>query len=190
MNKMTKGALATGLGVALLLGGGGTLAVWNDAATAQAGTIAAGNLDVEAKGGKWFVDGVELTTEQWAAYKIVPGQKLTYQQDLAVDLKGDKMQAELKVDGFQSLLQGDLAKNMTVDRFDVKFASETAARDLKTSYRTGTADPLVPTDSGAATVTVEVTFPSTVTGQNGAAKSLDLSAVKFQLEQIAPTATN
>ncbi|GAA3326839.1 MULTISPECIES: alternate-type signal peptide domain-containing protein [Paeniglutamicibacter] len=48
MNKMTKGALATGLDVALLLGGGGTLAVWNKSVAEPAGTITSGDLELTA----------------------------------------------------------------------------------------------------------------------------------------------
>ena len=54
MNKKTKGILAGVAGGALLLGAGGTFALWSDQATIPGGNITAGQLDVNAKELQWF----------------------------------------------------------------------------------------------------------------------------------------
>ena len=46
MNKLTKAAIAGGVGIALLLGGAGTLATWNTSTNISGGTIVAGSLTI------------------------------------------------------------------------------------------------------------------------------------------------
>ena len=51
---LIKGTAAIAVGAALLLGGGGTLAAWNDSVSAAPGTITAGTLDVaKTAAGVW-----------------------------------------------------------------------------------------------------------------------------------------
>ena len=52
MNKKTTGILAGTAGAALLIGGG-TFALWNDAANVGGGTITTGNLDIQEIEGGW-----------------------------------------------------------------------------------------------------------------------------------------
>ena len=94
---LIKGSAAIALGAALLLGGGGTLANWNAEATTTPGTIVAGDLNVQDRSGVWTDragDTIDITT-----YKVVPGDKLTYTQDLTVTLKGNKMAANVATTG-------------------------------------------------------------------------------------------
>lgn len=97
MNKVTKGALATAAGVALLLGGGGTLAVWNESVNTSAGTITAGELGLEAAEGEWTsnLSGVV----DISSHKVVPGEVLTFTQNLTVTLVGAGIKANLNVVG-------------------------------------------------------------------------------------------
>lgn len=94
MNKMTKGALSIGVGAALLLGGGGTLAVWNAEATVAPGTIAAGDLNITAGAGTWT--NAAGKTIDINNYKVVPGDVLTFTQALDMTLVGDQMKAKLE----------------------------------------------------------------------------------------------
>ncbi|REE03715.1 alternate-type signal peptide domain-containing protein [Citricoccus muralis] len=98
MKKMTKGAIVTGLGVALLLGGGGTLAVWNADATSQPGSIVAGDLDLAAGEGQWR-SNLSGSIQDISAYRVIPGETLTYSQDLDITLLGDEIKATLATDG-------------------------------------------------------------------------------------------
>ena len=50
---LIKGTAAIAVGAALLLGGGGTLASWNAAASGTPGTVIAGDLNVAAATGVW-----------------------------------------------------------------------------------------------------------------------------------------
>ena len=54
MNKLTKGAIATAAGIALLMGGAGTFALWNDSVGVNGGTVQTGTLDIDTTGtGTW-----------------------------------------------------------------------------------------------------------------------------------------
>ncbi len=55
MKKTVKASIAVGAGVILLLGGGGTLALWNDSTSLTGNTIQAGKLNVTGGGaGSWY----------------------------------------------------------------------------------------------------------------------------------------
>jgi len=54
MNKKTKGIVAGAAGAALLLGAGGTFALWSDAEHVPGGTITAGTLDIKATETQWY----------------------------------------------------------------------------------------------------------------------------------------
>jgi len=55
MNRNAKGAIAVGAATLLLLGGGGTFALWNNSATVSAGTVESGHLTIDTS----------ATTDQW-----------------------------------------------------------------------------------------------------------------------------
>ena len=172
MNKMAKGALATGVGVALLLGGGGTLAVWNQSTVANAGTIIAGDLALE-KGTATWTNAAGATVDP-ASYKVVPGDVLTYTQDLDVTLVGDLMEAKLTLDGAVNNFA-----NATVS--DVVL--ETAAGvELDAAS-------IVPSDLAAGkTVTATTTFAFNVdtVNRDDIQNTADFTALRYTLDQVAP----
>ncbi|MFP5368745.1 MAG: alternate-type signal peptide domain-containing protein, partial [Actinomycetes bacterium] len=90
------------MGAALLLGGGGTLAAWNDQATAAPGSIITGDLNVEATKGAWTNSaGTDVTADlKSGAYTVVPGDQLTFTQEMDVTLKGNNMAATLSAKDF------------------------------------------------------------------------------------------
>ncbi len=97
MNKLVKGAIATGAGVILLVGGGGTLATWNQGQSASMGQVVSGDLNLEVNTatdkGHWTnASGITINA---ATYKAVPGDVLTYTQDLKMTLAGDRMRGRL-----------------------------------------------------------------------------------------------
>ncbi|MEO8093358.1 MAG: alternate-type signal peptide domain-containing protein [Pseudolysinimonas sp.] len=106
MNKLTKGAIAGAAGIILLMGGAGSLAYWNDSATAGPATgttITAGTLTISAvDAGVWkkqFFNAVPtqvgsdvaVTNAGLAAVRIVPGNKLTYTQTFNLNATGDDL---------------------------------------------------------------------------------------------------
>lgn len=171
MNKMTKGTLATGVGIALLLGGGGTLAVWNTAAEATGGSITNGNLALSAGAGAWT--NAKGTTITLGKYKAVPGDVLTFSQPVTVALDGDLMKANLTVTD--------------------KLASSASYLSVGPTTLTGatgavTNEALTKDSSGAYTAKVSVTFKTETDGTTGTTAVNDLGKIGFKLEQLAPGA--
>ncbi|MFZ3454184.1 alternate-type signal peptide domain-containing protein [Arthrobacter sp. 7Tela_A1] len=167
---MAKGALATGVGVALMLGGGGTLAIWNDTETAFAGNIAAGNLDISAANGVWMkADGTVI--KDFAAYRIVPGETLRFEQALDITLEGEELKATLAptfaglTDGFA----GQLDYTYSIVQNNKKIAPNQI---------------LTEANDGAATATASVTFKKSAVGGKEAVQ--DLSKISYKLQQVAP----
>lgn len=93
-----KGALAAGLGVALLVCGGWTLAVWNTAVQTQGSTIASGDLKLTAgEGTRKNASGTIIS--KIAEYKVVPGDNLTFSQTVGVVLYESLLPAKFSVTG-------------------------------------------------------------------------------------------
>lgn len=174
MKKMTKGAIVTGLGVALLLGGGGTLAVWNDTAVSQAGTIAAGDLALKAKDGVW-TDAADQTINI-ATYKVVPGDKLTYTQKVTPTLDGDKLNAKLTVTGDAAILAHN-SQEITVSKPTLKNVNGTVQPDTV----------LTKADNGKE-VTASTTFTFSKDATANKKSTWDFSSIGYLMEQQAPTA--
>jgi alternate signal-mediated exported protein len=167
---LIKGTAAIAVGAALLLGGGGTLASWNAEATGTPGTVVAGDLDVVAATGVWK-DRTGATITNIANYKVVPGDKLTYTQDLNVTLTGDKMAANVAATG-AGAVNGFTAANVTV------------TDPVLTVGDTAVSNPL--TTSGTVTATITFEFKSGTTGRSDVTKSYNFGSVAFTLNQIAP----
>jgi alternate signal-mediated exported protein len=102
MKNQTKGIVAAGAGVALLLGGS-TFALWSDSASAPGGTITSGNLDVEAVSpvAWWDVSPDRVSSphviENLDTWRIVPGDTIAGLAGLDIALEGDNLVAQLEV---------------------------------------------------------------------------------------------
>lgn len=165
MNKMIKGAAFAGIGVALLMGGGGTLAAWNATDDANAGTIKSGQLALTAQEGVW-TDAADNRIDV-AEYRIIPGEVLTYTQVLDIVVEGTNMEASLAVDGAPQNLgfDGDTA--------------EAGPIILKSSDGL-TVSTL--TESTKVTASTEFTFSAEDTDSMKA--QYDFSGVKYVLTQV------
>lgn len=170
---LIKGTAAIAVGAALLLGGGGTLAAWNATDDAQAGTIVAGDLNVAASTGEWTdrdLNPIDIRT-----YKVVPGDKLTYTQDLTVTLVGDKLAANV------------VLTNVPTSTFST---DNVTVSPLKLTNSVGDVAPstvLEPVD-GSPTQTVTAStvfeFKGSTSGRNDVAKSYELGNVSYTLSQV------
>jgi alternate signal-mediated exported protein len=169
---LIKGSAAIALGAALLLGGGGTLANWNAEATTTPGTIVAGDLNVENITAGVWKDRNSVTIPDIANYKVVPGDKLTFTQNLAVTLKGNKMAANVATTGI-SATNGFLPANVTV------------SAPVLTVGVTPVSNPLV-ASTGTQTVTATITFEflSATTGRTDVNATYNFNNVAFQLTQV------
>ena len=177
MNKMAKGALAIGVGAALLLGGGGTLAIWNDSETTASGSITAGDLQlspVVGGEGKWT--NAVGTVVDLNTYKVVPGDVLTYTQKLNVKLTGDLMTA--KISATQPVFGngGFAAADVTVEAPTLKKADGTAIPAI-----------LKPADSGDIIASAKFTFNNRLDqAQSSVNANATFGAITYKLDQQAP----
>ncbi len=185
MNKMAKGALAIGIGSALLLGGGGTLAVWNQTQSANAGQIAAGDLELTTQPGVWknaYGTVVDLDpTNAVADYKVVPGDVLTYSQTMDVKLVGDLMKAKLSIQNVPS--SNFVDQNVTVENVVVKDA---AGKDLKDAIiESSKATPIQ-----KVTASAKFTFKQDTDLRSSVNALADFKNISYKLDQqVLPTPT-
>jgi alternate signal-mediated exported protein len=180
MNKLTKAALATGIGTALLVGGGSTLALWNDAADVGAAEdINTGVLTLDAGAGAWTAN-----PELW-----VPGDSFSYTTDVSIVAQGDNLYSELSIDptsitGAPALLAA-LETTMTVDGVQGGTLTPVGGEDNVFA--------VVPADATSgtpvtATITITVAFPadsvSDLVAQGADAHLADLQLRLNQVESV------
>ncbi len=173
MKNMTKGAIVTGLGVALLLGGGGTLAVWNAEQSSDAGTIAAGNLDLKADNGVWT--NSKGAAVNLSSYKVVPGETLIYKQPVTVTLSGGQMVATLTQTG-TGLESATTGKNFDSESIEVSEVTLTKADGAQVPNE------LTPATDGSFLASTSFSFKD-VSEQKDVLKEYDFSEVRYLLEQ-------
>jgi alternate signal-mediated exported protein len=200
MNKLVKGAIAGAAGIALLLGGAGTFALWNSTANVTGGTIVAGNLVVGAPvvPGTWKVAhadangvyGIPVATTL-ANFKASPGDQLTYTTKVPVTAAGDNLQAAV------SLTPGSIAAtdpNSNADKALAGFLAATTTVSMSGTGISGTAPTYTITAgkgagiSTTATITATITFSNDTVGNAGAENtamlgSVDLSGIALTLTQ-------
>ncbi|MCK6210898.1 alternate-type signal peptide domain-containing protein [Georgenia sp. EYE_87] len=180
-SKLTKALVATGVGVALLAGGGGTFATWYDSTTTQGTTITSGDLGLGAGEGDWFNSSNEaIDIDQ---YRVVPGEKLVFRQIVTIHATGDQLTAVLKP-SFSNRIDGgnELSKQLEAT---AKFA-------VGTDIAPTTGRIITAADDGATlAVTLEVTFLDLGPRANGTTaqeQSAALQNITIELEQTALTA--
>jgi alternate signal-mediated exported protein len=192
MNKLLKGAIAASAGVALLLGGAGTFALWNTSATVNGSSVSSGTLTIATSGAAaWKNVSVtsagtaNSTIADIATYRIVPGDTLEMTQTVTVNATGTNLTASLTYDDASigatgtasAALKAALVKNLTA-----------TATGGGTVTRVGTTNVYtVAPSANTSTVTLKFTveLPSSTTGTVGQTGTIDLSALGFTLTQNA-----
>ncbi|MEW1812475.1 alternate-type signal peptide domain-containing protein [Pseudarthrobacter phenanthrenivorans] len=169
---LIKGTAAIAVGAALLLGGGGTLAAWNAEASAAPGTIVSGDLNVVKSAPGVWKDRAGAVIADISAYKVVPGDKLTFTQDVDVTLSGDKMAATIVAVGADQV-NGFTPANVAVSAPALSINGQPVPNNLTAS-------------SGIQKVTATMTFEflSTTSGRADVTKSYNLGNIKFTLQQV------
>jgi alternate signal-mediated exported protein len=166
MNKLVKGSVAAAAGIALLMGGAGSLAYWNDSATLTAGTVSSGTLDVSTSAaGSWSP----------SIAKIVPGDTVTYTQQLTLDATGDNLKATVTSN------IASITNNITGSTATSSFVVKTAPGGVVVNPVAG-----VYTLNGAYTVdvTVTVAFASSTANLVGQNASVNLSTLAITVTQV------
>lgn len=176
-SKLTKALVATGVGVALLAGGGGTFAAWTSEATVKPGAVSSGQLTLGApSGGTWSSESTG-DIKDIATYRIVPGETLTFTQDVTVTAAGKALSYNL----------GTNLANPTVVT-----SNELASVLIQNATFTVDGDPVSgPLDAAVGTRTVEVTatidFPFGSTNATQL-KTVNLKNVVLTATQVGPNA--
>ena len=186
MNKTIKGSVAGATGVALLLGGFGTYALWSDSEDYAGGSVASGVLDVKPVTGTavWqeISGDVGANPQAWAPAtdKMVPGDEVELTQPLDVEASGKNLKVKLTVGGITEDFSN---MTITVD-YAGKTVSSAADGSGALALDFGTADLAALNSATDAVVTFD--FPSTVAGQVDQTKSANLSAVTVGVAQVRP----
>ena len=190
MNKLVTGAVAGAAGIALLLGGAGTFALWNASTEVNASSVASGTLSLTpSSAGSWtdVTNGrnAALTTAQVAAYKVVPGSKLQFTQPITIAASGADLRADLTYDA--TSVTGSLKPYVTNALTVSTAAGSSTLPSGVTAGSTPGSYVVAPVAAGStsAVVTFVVELPSTVTDAASQGGTLDLSKLTFTLKQRA-----
>jgi len=198
MNKLVKGAIATAVGSALLMGGAGTFAYWNDSVGITGGTIVAGNLavaDATPTDGVWTVQkdgtGTATTVPNIASFVASPGDKFTYTKTVKITATGNNLVATL------ALTPGSIVAATPASAANTALASYLTSTSTIAATGTGVSAGTVAgtynvtagtvgVSARDVTVSVVVTFPKSTTAgfeNNTKLGSVNLSGLAVTLNQ-------
>jgi len=198
MRKTTKGAIAVGAGVALLLGGAGTMAAWSTQLGVTNQSVASGDLNLTNTGTATWLWGTATNATTCnvgtaafvpASSKIVPGDCVVYTQPIKVDAIGDNLKSTITVTGTPTFgTVGELSSKLNVSTV----ATFTPVAGQVTSVAGGAwnFDSTVATNktiSATGTAKVTIIFDPATTGRVGAAQSTTITGIGLLLAQTAPT---
>ncbi|WP_344791581.1 alternate-type signal peptide domain-containing protein [Gryllotalpicola daejeonensis] len=199
MNRLFKGAIAGAAGVALLLGGAGTFALWND--DTDAGTdaqIEAGHLMFgTVPAGQWYLNGSTsaLTDEQVEALALVPGDILLYKVNgVQIIAHGTDLKAQLGFDWDNVTDAGTDGSDVTdatagsefLDTLDVAYAVTDAQGDpvALTDGDTMTITGGDTIDAQTVNIAVTITFDPNTDAHVAMGGKVDLSGFDLTLKQV------
>jgi alternate signal-mediated exported protein len=179
--RVVKGGLAAAAATAVLLGGAGVFALWNNTATTDGGTISTGELSLSVTDSQWTItdtDGV-LTVGSVVdpdTFRASPNDVLTFDATVDVVAEGSDMLAELTVDQTSVVIDPALASHVTVEMVDPNGSDDV----IEITGREDGASQTVP-------VQVVVTFDDSMSGTAGQslATAVALDALAFNLVQVA-----
>ena len=213
MEKKTKALIVGGLGAALLLGAGGTFALWTDSfALTTRDTVTAGTLkfkegETVSLNGSWVWHKLSNPTD--AAGKtlvgqpfdietnhLVPGDAVLYtftKQDIAtiLEMTGETLQAELSLeyDGEDETLGGlTVSVDDGTDSVFLAFPTDWTQGDSKPSIPLGTVKPGASGTDASAVVIPEIVVGIKYSAEDqnnlkGASISANLSSLKLVVTQ-------
>ncbi len=173
MNKITKGTIAAGAAVLLLLGTGGTLAYWNDSAALAGTSIQTGELTLAvAPGAAWDED-----IDVW-----VPGDSDTFTATLVLTATGDHMKGVVAIDETSLTIPAGFSIDLAADFDELEGESDVFVDNL---------DGTITFEGNVGTVEIPIlvtaTFPYGASVDNTSQdQTVDLSSIAFQVTQQQP----
>jgi len=166
-----KGAVAAAAGVAVLLGGMGTFALWNAEGALGEGSLQTGSLTADFGDITWndVTPGHENLIEDLDGFQMVPGDVIVGTSTIAVVAEGENLVVVPQVVGPAGLPIDSLSESITVD-----VTLDGVPAD---GFRPGTT---------SVDATVTIAFDESATGEMGL--GFDLGATSINLQQVAPSA--
>lgn len=196
MNKLVKGSIAGAAGIALLLGGAGTFALWNDSVVVQSSTVQTGKLEIAKTGTPTWSDvstsGSTGATFAPATQKIVPGDTVRLTQTVTITGEGKNLKARFALSDLAAAVPSSLSTPVTIAGASVTPVTVTLAATPASGSAAITAVAgqnnvfeVAPTNGlNTYTVTVDVAFDSRTNAKVGQSQTVDLSQVNFTLTQV------
>lgn len=182
MNKLLKGSIAGAAGIALLLGGAGSFALWNSTQSVNVGSVASGTLSIAATGTPAWRDvsaGKTVSTIDISTFKVAPGDTIELTQVVKIDAIGDNLRATLSYDKL-SLKAAGLKDQALLDELVITLDA-TGGANVVRNAATQTFAVTPATSTSTVTLKVTINFPSNVTGATNG--TVDFSALAFKLQQ-------
>jgi alternate signal-mediated exported protein len=177
MNTMIKGAIAGATGIALLLGGFGTYAVWSDSENLAENGVQSGQLNIDTTPGV-YDDANSGAADDWSVDdEMVPGDKVTYTQVFTV--KGDGKNLAGTISYSEPNLTSTFSPELDYS-VEVTSSSATVTETSAGSNNFEFSDPF-----GTATLTAVVTYelPASTNGTANQNKAATLPAAAFTITQ-------
>jgi alternate signal-mediated exported protein len=186
MNSFVKSAVAGAAGVALLLGGAGTFAVWNSTASASAGVLQTGQLSLStvAGSGQWkdLRTGSVLSAAELSSYRMIPGTQLEYTVPVTVTATGTGLKAVFSYDlGTTSSTLTSVVPALTVQKSRTDAGLPTGFAAVSGTVNSFSVTPSATSTEAVARLGITVPTEADNSTQN---KTLDLSKVVFTLTQV------
>jgi alternate signal-mediated exported protein len=183
MNKLVKGAVAGAAGIALLLGGAGTFALWNASTSVSTGSVTTGTLAFGTNGTPTWTDlsaGAATTTWNPATQSMVPGDVVTLTQTVTVNATGKNLAAQLAYSIPTSAIPADLTGKLVPTMTVTKVSGDATVSGTGSPYT------ITPTAGGTSvfSVVLTFTFDRTTSGVVGQNEAVSLSGSTFTLTQI------
>ncbi|MEZ0448101.1 alternate-type signal peptide domain-containing protein [Cellulomonas sp. ICMP 17802] len=181
MRKTTKGAIAVGAGVALLLGGAGTMAYWNTSTTLGTNaSITSGSLTATPTGAaswKW----ADATAFAPATDVIVPGDVVSVTRTFTVAAKGNHLKADVVLSGGALGTGSPLTVASTFTNTAPTAPATVVANGTNFTVSTGGSNA---STTFTFTVTYTITFPSSTTGTTFQTGNVSLADATITVTQI------
>ena len=175
MNKMIKGSIAGATGVALLMGGFGTYALWSDSENLAANGVQSGELWVDTSTGVYDDAGTPAADDWTADDLMVPGDVVTYTQTFEVKGTGKNLQGTI------ALAPGALGGTATGIARTVEVTSDDAtivrnADEVSFTF----SDPF---DTATLTAVVTYELPASTSGTTDQNKTATTPQSTFTIQQ-------
>ncbi|NIJ04023.1 alternate-type signal peptide domain-containing protein [Frigoribacterium faeni] len=186
MNAFVKSAVAGAAGIALLLGGAGTFAVWNSSASASAGVLRTGQLSLATTPGtgQWkdLRTGSLLSDAELSSYRMIPGTQLEYTVPVTVTASGTGLKAVFSYDlGATTSTLTSVVPVLTVQTSRTDTASPAGFAPVSGRANAFSVTPSTSSTTAVARLGVSVPTDADNSTQD---KTLDLTKVVFTLTQV------